>query len=107
MQNPDAAVCIGADTYEPDDTAAGGSVYATLASRETHTFHQAGDQDWLKFDVKAGNLYQIQTQYVVTYTAPVDTVVWLFDDEGHTPLTYNDDGEVPQDPFPLFDTVVR
>lgn len=105
MQNPDAAVCMGADTYEPDDTAQAASLYATFGVTETHTFHQAGDQDWLKFDVKAGHLYQIQTQYLVTYTAPVDTVVWLFDDEGRTPLAYNDNSGA-KEPFPLFDTVV-
>ena len=105
VQNPAAAVCTGADTYEPDDTAQAASAYATFGVTETHTFHQAGDQDWLKFDVKAGHLYQIQTQYFVTYTARVDTVVWLFGNEGRTPLAYNDNGR-DKDPFPLFGTVV-
>jgi secreted trypsin-like serine protease len=105
LQNPDADVCMGADTYEPDNTAQQATVYGTFGVTETHSFHQAGDQDWLKIDVKAGHLYQIQTQYVVTYTAPVDTLVWLFGDEGRTPLAYNDDGAV-RDPFPLFGAVV-
>lgn len=105
MQDPDSPVCVGADTYEPDDTAQQAQLYDTFGVIETHTFHQAGDQDWLKFDVKAGYLYQIQTQHVVTWTAPVDTVVWLFDDQGNTPLTYNDDATI-QPPFPLFDTVL-
>jgi hypothetical protein len=72
---------------------------------QTHTFHQAGDQDWLKFDVQAGALYAIRTQHVVTWTAPVDTILWLFADEGRTPLAYNDDF-VENPPFPLFDTVL-
>ena len=105
MQDPGSAVCVGADTYEPDDTAQEAQVYAAYGVTETHTFHQAGDQDWLKFDVTAGYLYQIQTQHVVTWTAPVDTVIWLFADEGRTPLTYNDDGEVPP-AFPMFDSVL-
>jgi hypothetical protein len=105
MQDPDSEVCTGADTYEPDDTAQQAYPYTTFGEIETHTFHRAGDQDWLKFDVKAGYLYLIQTQHIVTWTAPVDTVVWLFADEGHTPLTYNDD-VAGQEPFPLFDTVL-
>ena len=104
MQNPVAPVCTGADTYEPDDTAQAASVYATFGVTETHNFHQPGDQDWLKFDAKAGHLYQIQTQYYVTYTTAVDTVVWLFGDEGHTPLAYNDNGKF-KNLFPLFGTV--
>jgi hypothetical protein len=105
MQNPAAPACMGADTYEPDDRAAAAQTYATFGVTQTHTFHQPGDQDWLKFTVKAGALYQIRTQHVVTWTAPVDTLVWLFDDEGRTPLTYNDD-YVDNPDFPLLDTVL-
>lgn len=105
MQNPNAPSCRGADVYEPDDAAAQAQVYATFGVTQTHTFHQAGDQDWFQFDVKAGALYQIRTQHVVTWTAPVDTILWLFADEGRTPLAYNDD-YVDNPPFPLFDVVL-
>jgi hypothetical protein len=106
MQNPDSDVCVGADTFEPDDGAPTAHLYATYGMTQTRTFHQPGDQDWIKFEVKAGALYQIRTQHVVTWTAPVDTVVWLFGDMGHTPLAFNDDYTV-QPPFPLFDTVLE
>jgi hypothetical protein len=105
MQDPNAPVCMGADTYEPDNAAPEAHVYATFGVTQTHTFHQAGDQDWLKFDVQAGALYAIRTQHIVTWTAPVDTILWLFADEGRTPLAYNDNF-VENPPFPLFDTVL-
>ncbi len=76
-----------------------------MASRRPTAFTRRATRIWLKFDVKAGHLYQINTQYVVTYSAPVDTVVWLFADEGHTPLVYNDNS-VDKDPFPLFGAVI-
>jgi hypothetical protein len=97
---------VGADAFEPDDIPQEAAVYAAYGVTQTHTFHKAGDQDWLQFDVRAGHLYQIQTQHIMTFTAPVDTVVWLFDDEGRTALAYNDDGEA-RPPFPLFGTVIN
>jgi hypothetical protein len=106
MQNPESALCTGADVFEPDNTPVEAAVYNTFGVTQTHTFHRAGDQDWLQFDVSEGHFYQIQTQHVVTYTAPVDTVVWLFGDMGRTPLAYNDDGS-SRPPFPLFGTVIN
>jgi hypothetical protein len=105
ITDPNSPACVGADKYEPDDVAAQARVYGTFGVTQTHSFHQAGDQDWLQFAAKAGHLYLIETQHTVTFTAPVDTVVWLFSDEGRTPLAFNDDYRTGA-PFPLFDTIV-
>jgi secreted trypsin-like serine protease len=96
IADPNSSECLGADQYEPDSYAVDAQYLTTLGVTQTHTFHESGDQDWLKFDVKAGNLYVIQTHVYPTYTTAVDTLVWLFDDQGRTPLAYNDDdGGVP------------
>lgn len=98
--------CRGADIYEPDNYPASAQLLPGFGVTQTHTFHELGDQDWIKFDVKAGNLYMVQTHVVPTFTLAVDTVVWLFDNEGRTPLTYNDNaGGLP--PVPNYGTPVR
>lgn len=86
---PDSPECNGADIYEPDDRAAQARSYADFGVTESHTFHVDGDQDWLKFPAKAGSRYLIQTWRELTYTVAVNTVVWLYGDEGRTALTYN------------------
>jgi secreted trypsin-like serine protease len=91
LADMDSPACTGADRYEVDDTAAGASLYSTFGVSQTHTFHQTGDQDWLKFNVQAGHLYTIKTSREYTIQASLNTVVWLFDNAGRTPLTYNDD----------------
>ncbi len=101
MQNPDDITCTGADSYEPDDTAPAAHLYTSFGITETHSFHQAGDQDWLRFAVQAGHLYEIRTQHVVTSTVEVDTLIWLFTNEGRTPLAYNNDGISPVDEQPV------
>ncbi len=45
LQNPEAAVCMGADIYEPDGAAEEAPLYATFGVTQTHSFHEAGDQD--------------------------------------------------------------
>jgi hypothetical protein len=96
----DSAACNGADVYEQDDTAAAAQLYATFAVSQTHTFHQPGDQDWTKFDVQEGYAYLIQASREASLQGRLNTVVWLFDNEGHTPLAYNDDRQVVGD-FPV------
>lgn len=93
---PNSAECLGADQYEADRYAADAQQFTTLGITQTQNFHVSGDQDWLKFDVKAGNRYVIQTHVDPTCTTAVDTLVWLFADQGRTPLADNDDdGGVP------------
>jgi hypothetical protein len=101
VADPDGAACTGADAYEVDDSAAAAALYSSFGVSQTHTFHQPGDQDWLKFDVQAGHRYRIETSYDYSLLGAVNTVVWLFENEGRTPLAYNDDlqwtRELPQD----------
>lgn len=101
-ESPD---CNGADAYEPDDAPQSASLYSSFGVTETHTFHDAGDQDWIKFDVQANHLYQIRTSYVYTGTSVMNTVIWLFDEEGRRSLAYNDD--MPgKNPYPFWgDTI--
>lgn len=98
VQDSNSRACTGADAYEVDDTPSAAGLYSTFGVSQTHTLHQKGDQDWIKFDVQAGHLYQIQTTYPFTLLGRLDTVVWLFADEGHTPLAYNDDYPFVGDP---------
>ena len=64
-------------------------------AEEVHTFHEEGDQDWVKFDVTAGNIYWLQTSHELTASIPVDTAIWLYDVDGRTPITYNDNATAP------------
>ncbi len=97
VANMDTAACNGADLYEPDNSMAAARVYTDFGTPEMHTFHVAGDQDWLRFDVKKDHLYVVSTASVNDFTTLVDTVIWLFEDDGFTPITYNDEG--PSIPF--------
>ena len=72
----------------------------TTGQAEVHTFHVEGDQDWVKFDVTEGRLYLLQTTHEATPTAPIDTVLWLYDVDGRTPITYSDNMTGPAYFFP-------
>jgi hypothetical protein len=79
------------DTYEPDDTAAAARPIATDGSRQTHNSCPAGDEDWAKFQVAAGELTR---QYVIETSnlgVDADTVLCLYADGGANELTCNDD----------------
>lgn len=102
MANPDSAQCSGADLYEPDNSASEARVLPAQGTVEVHTFHEEGDQDWAKFDVTAGNLYWLQTSHELTSALPVDTVLWLYDVDGRTPITFNDNKRGPVAIPPLF-----
>lgn len=91
MAHPDSAQCNGADLYEPDNSAGEARMLPANGASEVHTFHEEGDQDWVKFDVTAGNLYLLQTARELTVSMPVNSVIWLYDVDGRTPITYNDD----------------
>ena len=67
----------------------GRTPYAAWGQAQVHTFHVRGDQDWLKFDVVAGRTYMINTEHEITAAATIDTVVWLYGADGHTPITYS------------------
>jgi hypothetical protein len=50
------------DIYEkPDDTCAQAQPIQVDGTAQTHTFHQAGDADWVWFDVISGTTYIVET----------------------------------------------
>ena len=49
----------GSDSYEPDNTCGAAKEIATTGVIQTHNFHAAGDEDWLKFYGLSGKSYII------------------------------------------------
>lgn len=76
------------DEFEPDNTAAQAGPIAVNGPAQTHTFDLPGDQDWLSFEARRGKTYTIKTFNLVRDT---DTVLRLYDTDGSTLLTANDD----------------
>ena len=75
------------DAYEADDTCAGASTIATSGTDQTHTFHDTGDQDWIKFSATANKTYVIETSNVGSHS---DAVVFLYDTCDDVPLADED-----------------
>lgn len=76
------------DDYEPDDSVAQASTIATDGTAQSHTFHQAGDADWIAFTVVSDTVdYVIETFDL----AGSDTVLYLYDSDGERLLDWNDD----------------
>jgi hypothetical protein len=76
------------DPYETDDDYTSAKTITVDGSAQHHTFHENGDQDWVKFSVIAGSTYTITTSNLGTNN---DTVLELYDTNGTTMLTWNDD----------------
>ena len=93
--NPDALMCRGGDGYEPDNSAAEAQPLAAPVTHQMHTFHEVGDQDWVRFDVEEGKQYLFLTAHITETVQPIRTIIWLFDADGHTPITYTE-GTDPQ-----------
>jgi uncharacterized repeat protein (TIGR01451 family) len=70
------------DAYEADNTCAAARTIATNNTAQTHDFHVAGDEDWVKFTAQANKTYVIS---VANVGAKVDAVVLLFDACGAPP----------------------
>ncbi len=89
---PGSAFCR--DIYEDDDsfeTAGVIPVSIETADEQTlqnHTFHDAGDQDWVQFYGLSGLTYQVR---VTDVGAKNDIVIELFDTDGTTLLASRDD----------------
>ncbi|MGD9100308.1 MAG: C25 family cysteine peptidase, partial [Anaerolineae bacterium] len=81
------AISTGAagDVYEDDDTCGAAKTVATDGTVQTHTFHDQGDNDWVKFDALAGKTYVVQVDNV---GAGVDAVISLYDVCDDSPLAY-------------------
>ncbi|MCS6889911.1 MAG: bacillolysin, partial [Chloroflexus sp.] len=76
------------DAYEPDNTLSTARPIVVNGAAQTHTFHTAGDQDWVFFAATSGYSYRIETLNLASCS---DTVLELYNSSG-TLLAYNDDG---------------
>ncbi|WP_298820486.1 M4 family metallopeptidase, partial [uncultured Chloroflexus sp.] len=81
------AATISGDSYEPDNTQSAARPITVNGAAQTHTFHIAGDQDWIYFDTVDGAAYVIET---FNLAAGNDTVLELYDSGGAL-LAFNDD----------------
>ncbi|MFN8446679.1 MAG: C13 family peptidase [Caldilineaceae bacterium] len=66
----------GGDAFEDDDVCARSKTLATTGATQTHTFHDAGDTDWVRFTAEAGKTYVIRVENVSDQS---DAVINLFD----------------------------
>ena len=64
------------DTFEDDDGCERARFIDTTGSKQSHTFHDLGDSDWLKFSAQANKTYVIQVE---NKGAKADAVIALFD----------------------------
>ncbi|MBU0756510.1 MAG: S8 family serine peptidase [Nanoarchaeota archaeon] len=76
------------DQYEPDDAIGSATTILTNGTRQTHTFSPAGDEDFYYFEAYAGTKYTVLTDNLEN---SADTVIYLYDDDGITELSSNDD----------------
>ncbi|MFZ2420234.1 MAG: C13 family peptidase, partial [Anaerolineae bacterium] len=67
----------GADAFETDDSCAQARQALTDGTVQAHTFHQAGDTDWVRFQATAGSEYLIEGQIPVS--SPTDLQAELYD----------------------------
>jgi len=81
------------DIYEDDDTCANARLIPADGTIQTHTFHDAGDADWIKFNAQALINPTNQT-YIIEVTntgARADVVLLLYDTcAAASPLTADD-----------------
>jgi len=78
------------DSYEEDDTAAQAKIIILNdAESQKRSFHETGDEDWIKFYGLAEEKYSVQAENV---GADCDVVIRLYDTDGVTFLEKGDDG---------------
>ena len=80
------------DAYEDDDDCTAASTIPTDGSHQTHTFHDEGDQDWVKFTAVANKTYVIETSNVGLRS---DAVLFLHDTCEAPPLAAEDNAFAP------------
>ncbi len=51
---------LAGDAFEDDDACNVATVIDTAGTKQTHTFHNEGDQDWLRFTAQANKTYIIE-----------------------------------------------
>lgn len=81
-------VCLAnPDAYEGDETQGTASLI-TLGSTQKHNIDRLDDNDWIKFQAEGGITYILKTFNLDT---SADTYMYLYDTDGTTLLTSNDD----------------
>ena len=75
------------DGYEPDDSSGAARWIEVNGVPQSHAFDTPSDQDWVKFETVASNVYTITTQGLSTGN---DTTLTLYDTDGATELEHND-----------------
>lgn len=73
------------DAYEVDNTMAQAKVIATNGAAQTHSFHVAGDVDWVRFTLTRTSAVTIETNGTTG-----DTQMWLYNSRGGL-IEYDDD----------------
>ena len=76
------------DEYESDNSRIAARRVITDGSLYHHTHYPVGDEDWICFDAEAGSPYVIETLNLTNYA---DTHIYLYDRDGVTLLSENDD----------------
>jgi hypothetical protein len=81
---------VAADAYEADNTS---TTYRSITPSvipltQEHTLHVNTDQDWYRFLATAGRLYTF------TSTGSMDNIAYLYNDDGTTLVTSDDDSGV-------------
>ena len=81
---------ITPDTFEDDDAPTATSVTGRLVSSnpEQHTFHDAGDADWVRFAATAGATMRFETSGL---QSNADTILRLYGTNGTSVLAEDDD----------------
>jgi hypothetical protein len=77
------------DSYEPDDTYSQATLISTDGTHQAHNFEPAGDHDWVKFNAVSGTKYTIEASNLGSGS---DTYIYLYDRDGTTEITHDDDG---------------
>jgi murein DD-endopeptidase MepM/ murein hydrolase activator NlpD len=76
------------DAYEVDDTRANARWIIPDASMQVRSFYAQGDRDWVRFYAATGITYTLMTTNTGGHA---DTVLYLYDKDGTTLITSNDD----------------
>jgi hypothetical protein len=83
------------DGYEPDDVYTQAGNIPTDGTTQDHINTPPTDEEWLRFHASAGRTYEIRTMLLNDIdsgdTAANDTLLYLYDTDGVTQLSFNDD----------------
>jgi len=84
-----ALVRLEADAFEPDNTALTANPILVNTPAQSRTLFPAQDKDWVALSVQAGVTYSF---YSTSLGDSTDTYFYLYEDDGVTLITSDDDG---------------